>query len=83
MNLNSVGVFSEIVSYYFFFSFLDMIFGLILMLFICFWIGFYYVVGIFCVVVILSCIIVVLKSGIEGKLNFKKILCLSNVKYLI
>lgn len=82
MNPNSVGVSSEIASYYFFFSSLDMIFGLILMLLICFWIGFYHVAGIFCVAVILSCTIAVLKSGTEGKLNLKKTPRSSNVKHL-
>ena len=39
-----------------------MIFGLVLMLLICFWISFYHVAEIFCVVVILSCTIAILKK---------------------
>ena len=78
MNPTSVEVSIEIarfLSFFFslFLSSLDMIFGLVLMLLICFWIRFYHVAEIFCVVVILSCTIAILKkSGTELKLNLKK-----------
>lgn len=66
MNPTSVEVSAEIARFFsFFFSSLDMIFGLVLMLLICFWISFYHVAGIFCVVVILNCTIAILKSGME------------------
>lgn len=69
----SVEVSIEIVRVFFFFGSLDVIFGLVLMLLICFWINFYHVAEIFCVVVIiLSCITALLKSRTEWKLNLKK-----------
>ena len=75
MNPTSVEVSIEIARFlpFFFLSSLDMIIGLVLMLLICFWIRFYHVAEIFCVVVILSCTIAILKKvELNLKLNLKK-----------